>query len=163
MKGERMIKFDIIAKDIIEKEKFMSLKEEPHHGLSRYEHVMRVAKNTYRITKVLRVDYVSATRGALLHDYYNDVDYNNTRGLKKGSLHPVIALNNARREYYLNSKEENIIVSHMYPFGDVKPNCKESWIVTVIDKIVALYECTRFKLKNSILLMMIFCINYLNS
>ena len=78
-----MVKFDVIAKDRIEKDKFKSLKGEPHHGLNRYEHVIRVAKNTYRISKVLRMDYISATRGALLHDYFNDADYQNTKGLKK--------------------------------------------------------------------------------
>ena len=143
-----MIKFDVIAKDIIEKDKFISLREEPHHGLNRYDHVMHVAKNTYRIAKLFRMDYISATRGALLHDYFNDSDYQNTKGIKKGSMHPVIALNNARREYNLNDKEENIIVSHMYPMGDVRPNCKESWLVSFIDKNVALYECARYKVKN---------------
>jgi len=148
-----MVKFDIIAKDIIEKEKFLSLKNDPHHGLTRYDHVLRVAKNTYRLSKILRMDYISATRGALLHDYFNDSDYNNTKGLKKGSVHPVIALNNARREYYLNKKEENIIISHMYPMGKVKPNCKESWLVTSIDKSVAAYECLRYKLKDYFIVM----------
>lgn len=143
-----MIKFDIIAKDIIDKDKFQSLKNDPHHGLTRYDHVLRVAKNTYRISKVLRMDYISATRGALLHDYFNDADYQETKGLKKGSLHPVIALNNARREYNLNSKEENIIISHMYPMGKIKPNCKESWLVTSVDKSVALYEVARYKFKD---------------
>ena len=143
-----MIKFDIIAKDIIDKDKFQSLKNDPHHGLTRYDHVLRVAKNTYRISKVLKMDYISATRGALLHDYFNDADYQETKGLKKGSLHPVIALNNARREYNLNSKEENIIISHMYPMGKIKPNCKESWLVTSVDKSVALYEVARYKFKD---------------
>ena len=76
-------------------------------------------------------------------------------------MHPVIALNNARREYHLNQKEENIIVSHMYPFGDVKPNCKESWIVTGVDKSVALYECARFKLKEKFFLMVTIVVNFM--
>ena len=144
-----MIKFDVIAKDIIEKEKFQSLKNEPHHGLNRYEHVLRVAKGTYRVSKLLKMDYVSATRGALLHDYFNNDEYKNTKSTKKGSMHPVIALNNARKEYYLNQKEENIILSHMYPLGKTKPNCKESWVVTSVDKTVACYECMRYKIRDS--------------
>ncbi len=143
-----MVKFDTIAKDIIKTDKFQSLKDEPHHGLSRYDHVMRVAKGTYRISSVLGMDYVSATRGALLHDYFNDFEYKNTKKTKKGSTHPVIALNNARCEHHLNKKEENIIISHMFPLGKIRPNCKESWVVTIVDKNVALYECTRYKFKN---------------
>ena len=71
-----MVKFDVIAKDIIEKDKFKSLKQDPHHGLTRYDHVIRVAKNTYRLSRILKMDYVSATRGALLHDYFNVLLYN---------------------------------------------------------------------------------------
>ena len=157
-----MKSFDLIADEIINKDKYISLKNEDHHGLTRYEHSIRVAKNTYRISKALKLDYVSATRGALLHDYFNDDDYRNTKGLKKGSMHPVIALNNARREYKLNSKEENIIVSHMYPFGKVKPNCKESWVVTTVDKSVAIYECTRYKFKEELAFLFILAVNFMH-
>lgn len=157
-----MSDFELIAKDIINKDKYQSLKNEDHHGLTRYEHSLRVAKNTYRISKALKMDYVSATRGALLHDYFNDEDYRNTKGIKKGSMHPVIALNNARREYELNDKEENIIVSHMYPLGKNKPNCKESWLVSGVDKSVALYECTRFKFKEKLVYLFILTINFMH-
>ena len=155
-----MVKFDIIAKDIIEKDKFQSLKNDPHHGLTRYDHVLRVAKNTYRLSKIMKMDYISATRGALLHDYYNDADYKHVKGvIKRDKIHPVIALNNARREYNLNDKEENIIVSHMYPFGKIKPNCKESWLVNGVDTSVAIYECVRYKFKEYFTLFIIFMLN----
>lgn len=156
------IKFDTIANDIINNDKYQMLKNNPHHGLNRYVHSMHVAKGTYRITKLLRMDYVSATRGALLHDYFNDADYRSTKGLKKGAMHPVIALNNARREYELNEKEENIIASHMFPMGEVIPNCKESWVVTIVDKMVAIKECGIYKLKEKIALSIIFLINFLS-
>ena len=151
--------FTSISDEIIKKDKFQSLKNDPHHGITRYDHVMRVAKSTYRVSKTLKLDYISATRGALLHDYFNDRDYKTTKGLKKGSMHPVIALNNARREFSLNNKEENIIVSHMFPLGDTKPNCKESWLVTSIDKIVALYECGVYKFREKISIMLLFIVN----
>ena len=61
-----------------------------------------------------------------------------------------------------NSKEENIIVSHMFPMGEVKPNCKESWIVTLIDKIVALYECGVYKVKEKITLMFLYVVNMMH-
>jgi len=154
--------FDRIASEIIAKDKYKSLKNDPHHGLTRYAHSMHVAKNTYRITKFLGMDYVSATRGALLHDYFNDYEYRSTKGLKKGGMHPIIALNNARREYRLNDKEENIIASHMFPMGDVIPNCCESWIVTTVDKLVAIKECGLYKLRDKMVLGMIFVANFLS-
>ena len=156
------IDFETIASEIINKDKYQSLKEDPHHGLNRYVHSMHVAKGTYRVAKLLKMDYVSATRGALLHDYFNDSEYRSTKGLKKGAMHPVIALNNARREYKLNPKEENIIVSHMFPMGDVMPNCKESWLVTTIDKLVAIRECSIYKLREKLALSLIFFLNFLS-
>lgn len=158
-----MLDFDSIAKDIIEKEKFKSLKNDPHHGINRYQHVMHVAKNTYHVAKILKMDYISATRGALLHDYFNDSDYKMTKGVKKYSMHPTIALNNARREYALNYKEENIIISHMFPFGKIKPKCKESWLVTLIDKQVAIKECGMYKWKEQLAILTLAITNIINN
>ncbi len=157
-----MRSFDSIAEEIIYSDKYQSLKNEDHHGLSRYDHSLRVARNTYKLSKKMKLDYVSATRGALLHDYFTDEDYRNTKGMKKYSMHPVIALNNAIREYELNPKEENIIVSHMYPMCKTKPNCKESWLVTSVDKGVAIYECARYKAKECIAFTSILIINFLH-
>lgn len=153
--------FASIAEEIINSEKYQSLKDENHHGLSRYDHSIRVAKNTYKLSKKLKLDYISATRGALLHDYFTNDEYRNTKGMKKYSMHPVIALNNAIREYDLNQKEENIIVSHMYPMGKIRPNCKESWLVTGVDKSVAIYECVRFKFKECLAFTFVLVINLL--
>jgi uncharacterized protein len=154
--------FASIAEEIINSDKYQSLKDENHHGLSRYDHSLRVAKNTYRLSKKFKMDYVSATRGALLHDYFTNEEYRNTKGMKKYSMHPVIALNNAIREYELNPIEENVIVSHMYPMGKTKPNCKESWLVSSVDKGVAIYECVRFKAKELIAFTCVLVINMLH-
>ena len=43
--------FASIAAEIINSDKYQSLKEENHHGLSRYDHSLRVARNTYRLSK----------------------------------------------------------------------------------------------------------------
>ena len=161
LKGDLMIDFESIAKEIIYTDKYQSLKGEHHHGLSRYDHSLRVARNTYKISKKLRMDYISATRGALLHDYFTDEDYRNTKGIKKYSIHPVIALNNAIREFNLNPKEENIIISHMYPMGKNKPNCKESWLVSNVDTFVALYECARFKFKECLAFTFVLIVNFI--
>lgn len=154
--------FNEIANNVIYTDKYQSLKNEPHHGITRYDHVMRVAKNTYKISKLLKMDYVSATRGALLHDYFNNDEYKTTRPIKKGGMHPVIALNNARKEFDLNEKEENIIVSHMFPMGKIKPNCKESWLVSAVDKTVATFECSCYKWRSTVTLWMLFMINIIS-
>ena len=162
VRGELMKSFDSIANEIINSDKYQALKGENHHGLSRYDHSLRVAKNTYRLSKRMKLDYVSATRGALLHDYFTNEEYRNTKGMKKYSMHPVIALNNAIREYKLNPIEENVIVSHMYPMGKIKPNCKESWLVSSVDKGVAIYECARYKAKEALAFTFVLFINFLH-
>ena len=105
------------------------------------------------------MDYVSATRAALLHDYFTESDFNGTKGIKKGIYHPIIAFNNASKEFSLNEIEKNAITSHMFPLGKSIPKHKESWVLTLVDKSVATYELTKFKFKNAIAVYTIFLIN----
>ena len=61
-----------------------------------------------------------------------------------------------------DGKEENIIVSHMFPMGEVFPNCRESWVVTTIDKLVALRECSFYKVREKLALWIIFVLHFLS-
>ena len=152
--------FKNIIKNVIETDKFKELKDEFRHGSTRYEHSLRVAKITYRCTKALKLDYKSATKAALLHDFYFDSDFG---GLSMNKLltHASIALKNAKTTYDLNKKEENIIASHMFPLCLVSPKYIESWIVSTIDKFVALYEGYRFNLSLIFSVWTIFLFNML--
>ena len=154
--------FKDIEQEIIYNEKYQSLKNDYHHGLNRYLHIMHVAKISYYISKFLKLDYISTTRGALLHDYFNESDYLDKKGLEKPRIHPFLSLINAKNNYKLNYKEENIIVSHMFPIGKIKPLYIESWIVTIVDKSVATYEYIRYKYKDKLVLHVIFMINLLS-
>ena len=151
--------FDEISKNITNTNKFKDLKKENHHGLTRYIHVMRVSKYTYKISKLLHMDYISATRAALLHDYYTSNDLENIKAFKKLNLHPSIASKNALLEFNLNEIEINAIESHMFPMGKKLPKYKESWLLTLVDKSVATYEQLNFKCRNTIALYMLFLIN----
>ena len=160
-KSKINISFDDIARDIINTKKFNELKSESHHGITRFLHVMRVSKHTYKISKLLHMDYISATRAALLHDYFTVSDFNGTKGIKKGIEHPSIAYKNAKKEFEINEIEKNAITSHMFPLGLKVPKYKESWVLTIVDKSVATYEYAKFKLKNSLTLYSLFLINML--
>jgi len=59
-----------LIKDICEHDEFLKLKNYYHHNSSIYDHVMDVAYLSYRTCKFLNLDYSSATRGALLHDFF---------------------------------------------------------------------------------------------
>ena len=43
--------FDSIINDIKNHPEFLKLKDEFHHGISRYEHSLRVSKMVYQMTK----------------------------------------------------------------------------------------------------------------
>ena len=104
------------------------------------EHSKRVAYLSYRICKKLDLDYVSAARGGMLHDFFlNKYTAKNTNKLIRN--HPKIASTNAKKHFNLNKKEINIIESHMFPLVvKVKPKYKESYVVAFADKLVWGYE-----------------------
>lgn len=156
------MKFNDICKDIIKSKKYQSLDNEYHHGLTRYKHIMHVAKGTYYISKFLRLDYISATRGALLHDYFKEEEYLDKKWLDMPRIHPFLALNNSLKEHELNLVEKNVIISHMYPIGLIKPLYMESYVVTVVDKCVATYEYINYKYKDKLMLHFIFILNFLS-
>lgn len=138
--------FDIYSK-INEVDKYKELSNSIHHGISRKDHINRVGYLSFLVSKVFRADTVSTTRGALLHDFFTDDDVMNYSKKQWHKIHPYLALNNSMCYFDLNEKEKNIIESHMYPLNIEKPKFKESVIVGMADKIVSVYEFSRFNLK----------------
>lgn len=137
--------FKAIIFDIIQNEEFLKLKNFFHHNSSIYSHVLKVAYLTYKIAKYLNIDYVSATRGAMLHDFFlYDWRNHDVPDLAKekfhGFEHPKIALENARKNFELNEIEKDIIVKHMWPLTLAIPKYKESYVVTFVDKYVSSKE-----------------------
>lgn len=161
MKKSNKKEFDRIINDILINNKFRELDKELHHGISRAGHSLRVAKGTYVMTKKLHLNYEAATRAALMHDFYTNDDLNSKNSVKALSDHPSKALENASKYYNITSLEANIIESHMFPFGHKMPKHTESWVVTFVDKIVALYEMYRFKLSLKLGVYLIFAFNML--
>lgn len=139
--------FYSIIKDIVDNNKFNKLNKELHHGITRYDHSMRVAKWTYNVCHLFNKENISeVTRAALLHDFYIDKDLKSKRKYQKLGEHPNIALENSSKYFELNELQEDIIKSHMFPCTLVIPKYKESWMVSLIDKAVSTYEMIRFKL-----------------
>lgn len=108
-------------------------------------HALRVAWISYRATKLLGLDYRSAARGAMLHDFYlydrkrhrkPDLDWWKYHGFE----HPRIALRNSRKHFHLNQIERDIIVKHMWPITIIPPRYRESYIVSLADKYSATLE-----------------------
>lgn len=122
-----------------------------HGHITTYEHVMNVVCMSYELNKTLHLhaDRRSLVLGAFLHDFYL-YDWHDRSAHKRlhGFRHPVDALKNAKERFSLNRKEENIIVSHMWPLTLTRlPRCREAAIVCLSDKLCAAYE-TIFKDKS---------------
>ena len=154
-----MLTFDEIAKKIINNKKYIKMKNESHHGVSRYDHSLRVAGMTYKISKLLKQDYVSATRAALLHDFFINEDFHFENSFDKTKNHAGVALKNSETHFHLNNLEKDAIITHMFPLNLKMPSTKEGITISLIDKTVAVYECTRFKLNTAITIWFLFIFN----
>ena len=148
---ENIAEFKEIIKDITENSNVTALKDHIQHiNSSRYAHCEEVALYTFLICKKLKLDYISATRGAMLHDFYF---YNwrnkHVEGQKKFHLfrHPRIALENALDIFDLNDMEKDIIIKHMWPVTIAIPKYKETFILSLVDKYFAIAEAF-IKIKN---------------
>ncbi len=136
--------FDVVG-DIYFSDEVQSLeKYEQHLDINRLQHITGVAFLTYKICKHFGLNYVSATRGATMHDlfYYDWRDGETGKWHKlHGYKHPFYA--------YLNAKELapdsdsitlNCVRRHMWPLTIVPPKHREEFIVSFADKYCATRE-----------------------
>lgn len=137
-----------LVKDILVNEEFTKMKSINHHGITRYDHSLRVAYYTYIVSKKLHLDYVKATRGALLHDFFTS-EVSDMNGVARLRKHPGVALENAKKYFELSSLEEDIIKTHMFPVTFRPPKYLESWLVDFIDDCSAIYEKS-YSVKNEL-------------
>lgn len=137
------------ADDILKSRNFVSTREHIQHGnMSVNEHCINVAKTSLFIRSKLRIrcNTRDLVRGALLHDYFlYDWHTSDEAAPHKlhGFFHPEKSLKNARKEYRLTARQEDIIKKHMWPLTVIPPMCREAWIVTAADKYCSLLETLR--------------------
>ena len=131
-----------IVNDILFNEEFNKLKEYKHHGITRYDHVLRVSRWSYNYAKKHKLDYVSCARAGLMHDFFliNNQKVNILYRIKVLFIHPRMALENSKKYFKLNKKEERIILSHMFPLNLTIPTSREAWLVDIVDDIASIYE-----------------------
>ena len=115
---------------------------EQHFKINRLQHIRSVAYLSFLVSKKLKLDYVSTTRAATMHDlFYYDWREDDLSHKLHGYRHPKTALKNA---FYLcgtlNKKEIDIISKHMWPLTPLPPRYLESYVVTAMDKYCATIE-----------------------
>lgn len=146
------------AEPILSHKEFIKTKSIVHHGSTRFNHSVKVAYLSYKISKILGCDTRAVVRAGTLHDFFLERDDKNivteTKMLIK---HPAMAKENAINYFGINEKEQNIIESHMFPISNVAPKSKEAWIVTTSDKIIAMIEgATTAKAQLSVWMLFLF-------
>ncbi len=149
-----------IVNNILDNDEFLKIKSIEHHGISRYDHSLKVSYYSYKIAKILHLDYEQTARGGLLHDFFlSPEDRTQKDRLKSVFTHPKQAVLMAKSEFELTKKEEDMIRSHMFPINLSVPKYAESWIVSMVDKCVATNEFAikfRFRLKYAYNLFLLF-------
>lgn len=115
-----------------------------HGNTSCLLHCIAVAYYCYRLAerfKTLKGHENELVRGALLHDYFlYDWHKADPSHRLHGFYHPGTALRNARQDFALTPREENIIHRHMFPLTPMPPTTREAWIVCLADKYCAAAE-----------------------
>jgi uncharacterized protein len=132
--------------DLAQNEIVRSLEGFTHHrNFTRLEHCLHVSYLSYLACRNMGLDYQSAARGGLLHDFYFYDSHiaKPDRGIHC-LCHPTIALENATQLFSLNKVEKDIIVKHMWPVTVSPPKYKESFVVTLMDKYCACNEVAKY-------------------
>ena len=135
------LEYNSLINDILENKDFMKIDEVEHHGTSRLEHSLRVSYYSYKLTKKLKLNYIDTARAGLLHDFFMSYeDRTSKERFLSTFTHPKYALINASNNFELSNREKDIIRTHMFPINLAIPKYAESWIVSIVDKIVGTYE-----------------------
>lgn len=142
-----------IVKDILSLKEFQETKNIKHHGNGVYEHCVKTSHMSYKIAKMINVNYVCAARAGMLHDFFyydwrSDEAKEKRRSYKgidkfikmHGFIHPFEAYENASKYFSLTKREKDAIIKHMFPLVPILPMHIESWIVSISDKIIATQE-----------------------
>jgi uncharacterized protein len=132
------------AGNILENELFLKTKAIYSHGtISIYEHSLTVALLAFSmIQNSTTIDKRCVVRAGLLHDFFlYEWHVPGIRYLLHGWAHPRIAAEKAREVFGISDREYSCIKTHMWPWTLFRwPTCREGWIVSLADKIVALKE-----------------------
>ena len=160
-----------IVRKILKNKEFQKRRLFTHHeNESLWTHSIKVSFNSYKYALKHKVNERNCAIAGLLHDFYTrawqdsieleqledkyrDRFINNKKEKlleMHGFTHPYEALENSRKYFkkYLNKNIENAIVTHMFPLSlftkEKLPNCKEAFVITLIDKKVSMNVLNSF-------------------
>lgn len=154
-----------IVYHILINEEFNKIKQIEHHGVTRYDHSLKVSYYSYKIAKFLHLDYKEVARGGLLHDFFlSNEDRTKKERFVSTFVHPKKAVKKATENFDLGEKEIDMIRTHMFPVNIAVPKYAESWIVSFVDKAVAIAEFSKtfkYRLAYMMNIYFLFLLNYI--
>lgn len=135
--------FNDIIHPLIENKTVQEMKNfRQHYETTCFDHCLTAAYYCYCICKKYHLDYKSATRAAMLHDFFL-YDWRKKQPDRKGLhafTHGKTSCENACKLFDLNDKEKDIIIKHMWPVTIAFPKSFEGFVLTFVDKYCAMSE-----------------------
>ncbi|MDR0730294.1 MAG: HD domain-containing protein [Treponema sp.] len=136
--------FNLYAGDIITHKLFLQTKLVFSHGvITIHDHCIAVAELAFSMSEDKPgIDKKCVVRAGLLHDFFlYEWHIPGMRYILHGWAHPAIAAKKAREVFDISDKEYSCIRTHMWPWTLFHPPlCREGWIISLADKIVASKE-----------------------
>lgn len=133
--------------DLLYSPQVQSMQDIHHHpGTSCFDHSVFVSYVAFRLARRWGLDWRAAARAGLLHDLYLYDPRARTHAQDRYQglqcfAHPREALKNAWALCgTLTPKEENIILTHMWPLSRKMPRYREAFVVNLADKLCATLE-----------------------
>ncbi|MDD2469944.1 MAG: HD domain-containing protein [Bacilli bacterium] len=133
--------YKMIVDYILSDKEFAKISSSYHHGTDRLSHSVRVSYYSYLIARRFGLDYETSATAGLLHDFF--VTGNDKTLIERTQFlfnHAKIASNNAIEQFGISDKEKDIIETHMFPLNLRPSKSIEGWIVSLVDKMVCLFE-----------------------
>ena len=143
MNGQNWEAYRACVGELLRDPRVTRMKNIRHHpGVSCYEHSVFVSYVAWVLARKWGADPAAAARAGLLHDLYlYDPRQPGSHQGNQCFAHPKAALSNAWALCgSLTPKEENIIISHMWPLARKMPRYRESFVVNLADKTCATLE-----------------------
>ncbi len=121
-----------IIGDLLLHPKVLETRSHIHHSISKHDHLLRSARISYKLARVMHADVRTCVRAALIHDIDSRMGTLRTHG-------------RIAAEWAASQGEDyevcRAIETHMYPIGPA-PRTREGWVVSLADKAASITDLT---------------------
>ncbi len=121
-----------IISDLLIHPKVVETQSHIHHSISKHDHLLRSARISYKLARVMHADIRTCVRAAMIHDIDSRMGTLRTHG--RIAAQWAASQGEDRRVCHA-------IETHMYPIGPA-PRTREAWVVSLADKAASLTDLT---------------------